>query len=210
MQEYYGEVMDMALEEISLYTDEMEELNSVLDHYSNILELVGKQEDYATKGKVLQSKAANLRNEMQVQQKLYEKSNAEAEDWAAKMATAIEGSNEYETYKKNWIAAQEAANEAQENMLSKTEEWAEAMKAVIENELAGLAKTMEESLTGGTSFDELLTSMERRSSLQEEYLTTTNQIYETNKLMRQAQQEIDKTTNSVAKRKLANFINETE
>ena len=210
MQEYYGEVMDMALEEISLYTDEMEELNSVLDHYSNILELVGKQEDYATKGKVLQSKATNLRNEMQVQQKLYEKSNAEAEDWAAKMATAIEGSNEYETYKKNWIAAQEAANEAQENMLSKTEEWAEAMKAVIENELAGLAKTMEESLTGGTSFDELLTSMERRSSLQEEYLTTTNQIYETNKLMRQAQQEIDKTTNSVAKRKLANFINETE
>jgi hypothetical protein len=147
---------------------------------------------------------------MQVQQELYEKSNAEAEKWAAKMATATEGSNAYETYKKNWIAAQEAANEAQENMLSKTEEWAEAMKAVVENELAGLAKTMEESLTGGTSFDELLTSMERRSSLQEEYLTTTNQIYETNKLMRQAQQEIDKTTNSVAKRKLANFISETE
>ena len=125
------------------------------------------------------------------------------------MATAIEGSNEYETYKKNWIAAQEAANEAQDNMLNKTEEWAEAMKAIVENELADLAHTMEESLTGGTSFDELLTSMERRSSLQEEYLTTTNQIYETNKLMRQAQQEIDKTTNSAAKRRLQGFINET-
>lgn len=210
MQEYYGEVMDMALEEISIYTDEMEQLNSVLDHYSNILELVGKQEDYTTKGKILQSKATNLRNELQVQQELYEKSNAEAEKWAAKMATVIEGSNEYETYKKNWIAAQQAANEAQDAMLNKTEEWAESMKAIVENELAGLAKTMEESLTGGTSFDELLTSMERRSSLQEEYLTTTNQIYETNKLMRQVQQEIDKTTNSVAKRKLANFINETE
>ena len=209
MQDYYGEVMNLALEEIALYTDEMEELNSVLDHYSNILELVGKQEDYATKGKVLQSKATNLRNEMQVQQKLYEESNAEAEKWAEKMANAVEGSNEYETYKKNWIAAQEAANEAQDNMLSKTEEWAEAMKAVVENELADLAHTMEESLTGGTSFDELLTSMERRSSLQEEYLTTTNQIYETNKLMRQAQQEIDKTTNSVAKRRLQGFINET-
>ena len=209
MQDYYGEVMNLALEEIALYTDEMEELNSVLDHYSNILELVGKQEDYATKGKVLQSKATNLRNEMQVQQKLYEESNAEAEKWAEKMANAVEGSNEYETYKKNWIAAQEAANEAQDNMLSKTEEWAEAMKAVVENKLADLAHTMEESLTGGTSFDELLTSMERRSSLQEEYLTTTNQIYETNKLMRQAQQEIDKTTNSVAKRRLQGFINET-
>jgi DNA mismatch repair protein MutS2 len=42
MQDYYGEVMDMAIEEIQLYTNEMEELNSVLDHYSNILEIVGK------------------------------------------------------------------------------------------------------------------------------------------------------------------------
>jgi hypothetical protein len=46
--------------------------------------------------------------------------------------------------------------------------------------------------------------------LQEEYLTTTNQIYETNKLMRTAQQEIDKTTNSVAKKKLQAYIAETE
>jgi Ca2+-binding EF-hand superfamily protein len=90
------------------------------------------------------------------------------------MATATEGSNEYETYKKNWQAAQLAANEAQDAMLTKTEEWAAAMKSIIENELAELANTLEESLTGGVSFDELLTSMERRSSLQEEYLTTTN------------------------------------
>jgi hypothetical protein len=126
------------------------------------------------------------------------------------MDNAVVGSNEYETYKKNWEAAQEAANEAQENMLSKTEEWAEAMKACVENELNGLAQTLENSLTGGTNFDTMLTSMERASSLQEEYLTTTNQIYETNKLMRQAQQEIDKTTNSVAKRRLQGFINETQ
>jgi multidrug resistance efflux pump len=72
-----------------------------------------------------------------------------------------------------------------------------------------MADTLEKSLTGGVSFDELLTSMERRSSLQEEYLTTTNQIYETNKMMRAAQQEIDKTSNTVAKKKLQSFINET-
>ena len=209
MQEYYGEVMQMAIEEITIYTDEMDNLNSVLDHYSTILDLVGKQEDYATKKKVLNSKATNLRNEMQVQKNLYEESAAQADMWAEKMANAVVGSNEYETYKKNWQAAQEAANDAQDEMLSKTEEWAETMKAVVEAEFAELAKTMEETLTGGKSFDELLTSMERRSSLQEEYLTTTNQIYETNKMMRQAQQEIDKSSNSVAKKKLQNYINET-
>ena len=50
-------------------------------------------------------------------------------------------------------------------MLAKTQEWAEAMKAVVENELEGLAKTLEEAMTGGTNFDTMLTSMERASSL---------------------------------------------
>jgi hypothetical protein len=52
--------------------------------------------------------------------------------------------------------------------------------------------------------------MERAASLQEEYLTTTNQIYETNKLMRTAQQAIDNSTSSIAKQKLKGFINETK
>jgi len=102
MQDYYGNVMDMALEKISMYTDEMDHLNSVLDHYSSIMELVGKQDDYATKNKILRSKANNIQGELQVQKELYEKSAAEAQKWAEKMATATEGSNEYETYKKNW------------------------------------------------------------------------------------------------------------
>jgi hypothetical protein len=102
MQDYYGNVMDMAIEQITVYTDEMENLNSVLDHYSSIMDLVGKQEDFATKNKILKSKANNIKGELQVQKELYEKSAAEAQKWAEKMATAVEGSNEYETYKKNW------------------------------------------------------------------------------------------------------------
>lgn len=210
MQDFYGDVMEKALEEIAIYTDSMENLNSVLDHYSNILELVGKQDDYASKNKVLSSKAKNLRNEIDVQKRLYEESAADAAYWAQKMNEAEVGSNEYETYKKNWQAAEAAAQESQDAMLSKTQEWAEAMKAIIENELADFADQLEKSLTGGVSFDELMTSMERRSSLQEEYLTTTNKIYETNKLMRTAQQEIDKTSNTVAKRRMAQFISETQ
>ena len=70
-------------------------------------------------------------------------------------------------------------------MLSKTEEWAEAMTAVAQNKLKGLGQALEDALTAGFggSFDAMTTAMERANSLQEEYLTTTNQIYETNKLM---------------------------
>jgi glutamyl-tRNA reductase len=116
----------------------------------------------------------------------------------------------YETYKKGWEAAAQAQSDAQDAMLSKTEEWAEAQRAIVENELADLGKQLEQALTGGTDFDTVNTAMERASSLQEEYLTTTNKIYETNKLMRQAQQEIDKTTNTVAKNRMKQFINETQ
>jgi hypothetical protein len=95
-------------------------------------------------------------------------------------------------------------------MLSDAEAWAEALKAVLENRLAEFGQALENALTGEWgSFEQMTTSMERANSLQEDYLTTTNQIYETNKLMRTAQQEIDKTTNSVAKKKLAAYIEET-
>jgi hypothetical protein len=95
-------------------------------------------------------------------------------------------------------------------MLSDAEAWAEALKAVLENDLAEFGQTLENALTGGTSFDTLTTQMERAVSLQEDYLTTTNKIYETNKLINTAQQAIDKTTNSAAKRRLKAYINETE
>jgi hypothetical protein len=76
--------------------------------------------------------------------------------------------------------------------------------------LADLGHTLETTLTGGQTFDELSTQMERAQSLQEEYLTTTNQIYETTKMMRTAQQAIDASSNSIAKEKLKGFINETK
>jgi hypothetical protein len=136
--------------------------------------------------------------------------NNEATLWKEKMDSAVNDPAMFEVYKTNWEAAVTAANDAEDEMLSKTEEWAEAMKAVVENKLADLGKTLEEAMTGGSSFDTLLSSMERANSLQEDFLTKTNQVYETNKLMRTAQQEIDKTTNSVAKKKLAAYIEETQ
>jgi hypothetical protein len=72
-------------------------------------------------------------------------------------------------------------------MLEDAATWAEDMRAVLENSLAGFAQELEDALTGDFgSFDALSTEMERASSLQEEYLTTTNKIYETNKMMRTA------------------------
>jgi hypothetical protein len=96
-------------------------------------------------------------------------------------------------------------------MLEDAETWAESLKALLETELEELGDNLEKALAGDFgSLDYMMTSMERANSLQEEYLTTTNKVYETNKLMRTAQQEIDKTSNTVAKRRMAQFIEETQ
>ena len=212
MSEYYGDVIDKANEEIAKYTDRLDHLNDVLDHYVDLMDLLGKSKDYKALGELYAGQAKILKDNLETAQATY---NMYADEAAEKKAQyeryLAEGdAAQAEYYKKQWQTAQNAANEAQSDLLEKTQAWAEAEKKVIENSLSALGRSLEETLTGGTSFDELTTAMDRAESLQEEYLTTTNKIYETNKLMRKAQQEIDKTTNSVAKRRLADFIAETD
>lgn len=212
MLNYYGDTLTMVGEEIDKYTEKMEHQTSILEHYANMMDILGKSQDYEAMGTILEGQVKTIQNELDVAEAEYDLYASEAEKKRKLYEEAVANGDAAaaELYKGEWEAAEEAAMEAQSNMLDKTEQWAEAMKAVVENKLQGLAKSLEEALTGGTSFDQINTQLERAASLQEEYLTTTNQIYETNKLMRTAQQAMDKSTNSVAKQRLKDFIKETD
>lgn len=215
MMHYYGDTLAAASEELSKYTTLMEHQTSVLDHYKNIMDILGQGKDYKKMGVILDAQAKTIGNEAKVAKENYNMLKEQAEARKAEYQAALDSDKyseaEREAYRQRWMDAENAANEAQENMLSKTEAWAEAMKAVVENKLNDLDQTLENALTAdfGGSFDLMNSAFERANSLQEEFLTTTNKIYETNKLMRQAQQEIDKISNEVAKKRLKQFINET-
>ena len=210
MMDYYGNTLAAAGEELAKYTDRMDHQNNKLEHYKSMLDLLGKSNDYEAMGEILEGQAKNAENAVKVSKANYEMLAAQTADWKEKMDKAVEGSEEWELYKKNWEAAEEAAREAEEQMLSDAEAWAESLKAILENDLAKEFSKLEDQLTGGIGFDELNKKYERAQSLQEEMLTTTNKIYETNKMMREAEKAIDNTTNSVAKKKLQNFVNETK
>ena len=210
MMNYYGETLSAANEEIGKYTDRMDSLNSVLDHYQSLMTLIGKETDYKAMGIVLQGAADTAKNSLAVAQATAEFYAKQAAEKKLLMENAIEGSKAFELYKKEWEAAEAASREAKENMLAKTQEWAEREKAIIENNFKDFKKSLEEALTGGSTFDYLSTQMERSVSLQEEYLTATNQIYETTKMINTAQKAIDQTTNTAAKRELKSFIQKTE
>lgn len=206
MKAYYGDTLSKASEELGKYTDRMEHVSEVLDHYKNMMGILGKEADYNAMGEILETQAKASEDQLKVSTANYEEMTKQAE--LAYQKLQEDPTNEI--LKANWEAAEQAQREAQSQMLADTEEWAEAQKAILENELSGLNQSLENALTGGTSFDQMNTALDRASSLQEEYLTTTNKIYETTKMMRTAQNAIDATNNTVAKNRLKNFINETQ
>jgi hypothetical protein len=72
MIEYYGNTLDMAAEEIAKYTDRMDHQTVVLDHYSSLLEIMGKSNDYKTMGKTLEGRAKMLGDQASVAKKTME------------------------------------------------------------------------------------------------------------------------------------------
>ena len=213
VEDYYSNTLSMAQEEISKVIDLMDNATNVLDHYYSLMDLFGKQKDFDKIGKILNAQATVSENVYKASSEAYKMFRAEADARKTDYNNAItEGASqeEIDRLKNRWIEAENAAAEAQDRMLSDAEAWAEDLNSILENDLAKAADTLENALTGTFgSFDELISQLDRANSLQEEFLTTTNKIYETNKLIRNAQKEIDKTTNSAAKRELKNFINKT-
>ena len=216
--QYYGDTLKLANEELDKHISKIEKQNKALEHYKNMLGILGKETDYESIGIILEGQASVAKNEYLAANKSYEMYAKEAEKWKNKIKTLYNADGtlmagkekELEVYEKNLEEAENLANEYYDRSVSAAEAWAEKEKAVIENTFAQLNQSLENALTGGTSFDQMNSAFERAQSLQEEYLTTTNQIYETTKMMRTAQQAIDKSTNSIAKQKLANFVKETK
>lgn len=205
--EYYSTALELASDELAKYTDQMEHLTDVLDHYKSIIELVNGEYDYESIGKILEGQAKVLADQLKVASQNYEMLAKQKEEIERKLAEA-ETDAERELWEKALEDITTTVNEAQEEMLSMTEEWAEAQKAILENAMAEAAAEMEKAFTQGMGFDAVSSSLDRLSSYADEYLTKTNQIYETQKLINMAQQAIDKTTNEAAKARLKAYNDE--
>ena len=109
MMEYYGETLAMASDEIAKYTDQMDHAASVLDHYSSIMSLLGKDKDYKAMEVILKGQATMAQNAYEVSKKSAEMYAIEAEarkkayeDAKANNTTTAE---ELELLEKNWLEA---------------------------------------------------------------------------------------------------------
>lgn len=210
MKEYYGDTLDKAAEELAKYTDRMNHLTSVLDHYKSILELTGKGQDYAAMDKILQGQAKTLKNNYDVAKSNYEMLLKQKETIQDRLATMSETDAAYEVEKQKLDDIIAVTDEAYDEMLDDAEEYLSALQEIWENYMEQIKEITSEALTGGMGFDSLMDSLNNLKTYQNEYLTDTNKLFETNKLLSQVQGDIDKTNNIAAKQRLNNFAKEIE
>lgn len=207
MMSYYGDTYDKVMDQIQKYTSQMDNLNGVLDHYSNIVKLLGHEKDYALTNTILQGKQTVAENQMTSSSNIYDQTKAQREAAEEALANATNDKAK-EVAEQNLQIAIEKEQEAYNQFLQDAESYAQAVHDVWTAKIEQAAEEMEKTLTDGVGFDELEKHLSHSKTLQDEYLTDTNKMYETDKMLRDIQQKSDKTTNSLAKQRLKDFSDE--
>lgn len=209
MQSGYADALSDAQERMERYTRVIDNSASRLDHLNNLLDLSGQQNNYEKKGIILQGQANVAKSSVDANKSRWDLAQSQWEQ----VSKAWDSMNDEqkEKYKQTYDAAWEEYDTAMDNYYSSLEDFAEKTKAVAQNQLDATAKIYNEMLLGeGKSWDAVSTQLDRYSSIGEEYLTKTNQIYEVTKLTRKVQSDIDNTSNTAAKKRLETFKKQTE
>lgn len=213
MRTYFADTLEQASNELEKYTDQMGHYVSVLDHMSNLMDLLGRKFDFDSKESIIRGQMNGLKNDLEVRTQMFEeldKNREEAEKHLAEHAAEYsKEAYEYE-YNNLVLPSIQAAQEAEEKKYEAAEAYLEKLEALYQNAFDRINAEWEKLGTQGQGWDYLTGAMERAKAIQDEYLTTTNKLYETNTLMRKVQNDINKTDSSVSKEKLMNFNKEIE
>lgn len=94
MMHYYEDTLAAANEELADYTDHMEHLTSVFDHYVSLMDILGKSKDYDAIGDFLGGKTDTIRDRLNVAQEYYDVLLRQKEDAEQKLNAAIAAGDE--------------------------------------------------------------------------------------------------------------------
>ena len=212
-KEYYGNVLDYWNDKLEAVNRSIENNIQVFDHLQNILGLLGRSTDYEAIGDILQGKFEasqedylSKKTQANIAKQAYEQAKQNRENLIAGGISA----EALEAYDENVL--QKALDDYQtkaDAMYTSLEETIELSNQLFENEMNKIMQESEDRLTGEWgNFSDLDSAMKRQQSISDEYLTKTNQIYETNNLLRKLSQDIDKNDSQIAKNKLKAFSDE--
>lgn len=212
MMEYYGKVLDKVINEVKEYTDRMKDLNEQLSIYQKIMKLTGRSLDYEGLDKILNAQLSIYKNQYSTDKETYKLLLEQKEEMTAMYNQAVAENNEagIELYKKQLDELEEHISDVKTNILNDLANMAEKAEEIRQNQYDKAYKDYEDMMTNGMGFEYLDRVLEHTSQIQDEYLTKTNQVFETTKMLRKIQSDMDSTSNRAAKERLNNFKKEIE
>lgn len=209
MMEYYGKVLDKVISEIKEYTDAMGKLNDQLDRYMKVMKLTGRELDYDAIGEILEAQQKVLQDQYTTDLSTLKMLREREQHWIQELKNQ-DTEEGRELIERQLKETREQILETENQVLDDLAAQAEKAAEILENARAKSMAVYEDMLTDGLGFDYIDGLLERQSTIQEEYLTKTNQVFETTKMLRKIQTDMDSTSNRVAKERLNNFSKEIE
>lgn len=210
MQEYYGNAIEDGLELIHTYEEGFDGLLSTLDHYSNVMTLIGQEKNYEGMNMILEGRVEVLNDRIESAERTITDLEASKALIEAELAKPDIHPDTKAFWEEQLQTINGALRDEQDALYGYIEEVGDAANQILKNNIDKAMKELRDSITGGVNLEYLMKDMERISTYQEDYLTNTNKMYETNKILSQAQLAIDKTSNAQAKQKYKEYIKYVE
>lgn len=208
IQEFYENTLDKLDEKWDEYFDKLDYYTNVIDKYKSLSALTGREANqqfikaFAQAGYQTAAQASDARKSEYLKAKdSYEKMLNKSED------EVIKNGEDVEKFRKDLEATRKRFVESQDSWLDSLQDLGERANTLLQSELAIVKETMENEIFG-MSLEDYQKELDMLNAKQEDYLTTTNKMYETNKLIRTVQNDMNKTENKVAKERLNNFQKE--
>ena len=223
LEEYYSAyntVLTAGIENIEDNLSLFDNLLNRVEHYQNILglihqewnteyrkNLINKEQEIITQAyKSDKDYLETLQNQYeQVQNKIKEFNNSGNEDI-----------NYLESLEQDAKALRETINSQTEKIQSDIEQMLESIQEMLDANLEEAKNKFSKALVGIEdqakdkqlfgSLEQMTNQFDRQTQIQDMFLTKTNKMYKTSKMIRQAQLAMDKTDNELSKKKYQGYI----
>ena len=200
---------DLADERLDENYTKFDQLIETMEHYKNVVSLTEGDAAYNDFNKILKASQQVLKDRIEADKAEVAMWSSSKADLEAKIATLPEGSAARLEAEESLKYVMEKEAEAKSQLMADIEQLGEYAREIFENSIEQATIDFEEAMFG-TSLESVIESIEMVRARQEELLTTTNKIYETNKLIRNVEKDIEATTNNRAKQAFAEFQNKVK
>lgn len=210
VEEKFNEAIDKMTERFDEAEGRFETYGSVLEHFSDTMELLGMNtKDFATYQKLLQQRMDTSIATIDNNKKRLDTYNQALAETKEALARAVEqGDQENILFWQEKVRELETASEeAYEAFISSWQNTIEAATEFFESKVEAIIQHFKDNLFVD-GLDAMADKLDKVNDVRERYLDDFDRWYEISKLNREIDKEIDDTSNLSAKRRLADFQKE--